>query len=196
MRRVGQWAICVCAMLGCAAAQAADPVEAVAEIKGCTDAKVTGTAKFAEQVSAEGVKEVKVTVRVTGLADGKHAVHVHEVGKCAPCGDAGGHHDPGPYGQPRPDTTTDTVPATDVNHPFHMGDLVNLDVRDGVGEFTHTTNRFTLSPGRLSLFDADGSSIIVHAQPDTYCDEETELKKGCAGGAREACGILRPVTGK
>jgi Cu/Zn superoxide dismutase len=51
----------------------------------------------------------------------------------------------------------------------------------------------TLSPGRLSVFDADGSAIIVHTQADTYCDEETELKKGCAGGPREACGILRPV---
>jgi Cu/Zn superoxide dismutase len=31
----------------------------------------------------------------------------------------------------------------------------------------------------------------VHVQPDTYCDEETDLKKGCAGGAREACGIIK-----
>ena len=196
MRRIGLVALCGCALLAGTMARAGEPVQATAEIKGCTDAKVEGTATFIEQVSAEGVKEVKVKVRVTGLTDGKHAVHVHEVGKCTPCGDAGGHHDPGPYGQSRPDTATETAPATDVNHPFHMGDLVNLDVRNGVGEFVHTTNRFTLSPGRLSLFDADGSSIIVHAQPDTYCDEETELKKGCAGGAREACGIIRAVAGK
>ena len=87
----------------------------------------------------------------------------------------------------------DTVPATDINHPFHMGDLINLDVRNGVGVLRHTTNRVTLAPGRLSIFDADGSAIVVHTQSDTYCDEETDLKKGCAGGAREACGIIRPV---
>jgi hypothetical protein len=45
----------------------------------------------------------------------------------------------------------------------------------------------------LEVFDADGSSIIVHAQPDTYCDAESDLKKGCAGGAREACGVLKAV---
>jgi Cu/Zn superoxide dismutase len=72
-----------------------------------------------------------------------------------------------------------------------MGDLVNLDVKGGVGTLKHTTNRVTLSPGRLSIFDKDGSSIIVHTQADTYCDEETDLKKGCAGGAREACGVIK-----
>ena len=166
------------------------PVTATAEFQGCGETKVTGTATLKEQVTAEGVKEVTVEMKVQGLADGKHAVHIHETGKCEPCAAAGGHHDPGPFGQSRPDTASDTTPATDINHPFHMGDLINLEVKNGVGKLKHTTNRITLSPGRLSIMDADGSAFIVHAQPDTYCDEETELKKGCAGGAREACGVI------
>jgi Cu-Zn family superoxide dismutase len=170
---------------------AADGLRASAEIKGCSSASITGTASLLEQVTAEGIKEVTVQIRVKGLPDGKHAVHIHEVGTCEPCAAAGGHHDPGPFGQPRPDTATDAVPATDINHPFHMGDLINLEVRDGVGELRHVTNRVTLSPGRLSILDADGSAIIVHAQPDTYCDAESDLKEGCAGGAREACGVIR-----
>jgi len=169
----------------------ADGATAVAEIKGCTNAAITGQATLREQVTPEGVKEVKVELTVKGLPDGKHAVHIHEVGSCEPCAAAGGHHDPGPFGEPRPDTASDAIPATDINHPFHMGDLINLEVKNGVGKLQHTTNRVTLSPGKLSVFDTDGSSIIVHAQPDTYCDEESELKKGCAGGAREACGILK-----
>jgi Cu-Zn family superoxide dismutase len=72
-----------------------------------------------------------------------------------------------------------------------MGDLINLDVKDGVGTLRHNTNRVTLAPGRLSVFDADGSAIIVHAQADTYCNQESDLKKGCAGGAREACGVIK-----
>ena len=172
---------------------AADGLAAVADVKGCTNAAITGTATLKEQVTPEGVKEVTVELTVKGLPDGKHAVHIHEVGACEPCSAAGGHHDPGPAGQSRPDSAMDVTPATDINHPFHMGDLVNLDVKNGVGTFKHTTNRVTLSPGRLSVFDADGSAIIVHTQPDTYCDEESELKKGCAGGAREACGVIRPV---
>lgn len=171
----------------------ADGATAVAEIKGCTNAAITGQATLREQVTPEGVKEVKVELTVKGLPDGKHAVHIHETGACEPCAAAGGHHDPGPFGQSRPDSASDVVPATDINHPFHMGDLVNLGVKDGVGTMQHTTNRVTLSAGRLSVFDADGSSIIVHTQADTYCDEETDLKKGCAGGAREACGVIQPA---
>jgi Cu-Zn family superoxide dismutase len=172
---------------------AADGLAAVAEVKGCTNAAVTGTARLKEQVTPEGVKEVLVELKVKGLPDGKHAVHIHEVGTCEPCSAAGGHHDPGPAGQSRPDSAMDTTPATDINHPFHMGDLVNLDVKNGAGTFKHTTSRITLAPGRLSVFDADGSAIVVHTQPDTYCDEESELKKGCAGGTREACGVIRLV---
>jgi Cu-Zn family superoxide dismutase len=183
--------IVAAAVLLAPAAASADGMRASAEMKGCTDPKVAGQATLVEQVTPEGIKEVAVELRVTGLPDGKHAVHIHEKAACEPCAAAGGHHDPGPFGQSRPDTASDDAPAADINHPFHMGDLVNLEVKDGVGTMKHTTSRVTLSPGRLSVFDADGSSIIVHTQPDTYCDEETDLKKGCAGGAREACGIIQ-----
>jgi len=171
----------------------ADGLVGVADLKGCANAAITGTARLEEQVTPEGVKEVKVELEVKGLPDGRHAVHIHEVGACEPCSAAGGHHDPGPAGQSRPDSAMDAIPATDINHPFHMGDLINLDVRNGVGTLRHTTNRVTLAPGRLSIFDADGSAIVVHTQADTYCDEESDLKKGCAGGAREACGVIRLV---
>jgi len=168
----------------------ADGLRAAADIKGCTNPAITGTATLVEQTTPEGIKEVTVEMMVKGLSDGRHAVHIHEVASCAPCGSAGGHHDPGPFGQSRPDSATDEVPAKDINHPYHMGDLVNLEVKNGVGTMKHTTNRVTLSPGRLSLFDENGSSFIVHAAEDTYCDQATDLRKGCAGGARDACGVI------
>lgn len=157
---------------------------ATAMINGCTDAGVVGTALLRERASAEGIKQVDVSITVRGLSDGKHAVHVHETGSCDPCGAAKGHHDPGPFGKTTPD-------APDFNHPFHGGDLVNLDVVNGIGTMHTTTNRFTLSPGRLSIFDEDGSAIIIHTQQDDYCDQENELEPGCAGGARDACGVLK-----
>jgi Cu-Zn family superoxide dismutase len=169
----------------------ADELEAVADIKGCTDSGITGKATLTEKTSAEGIKEVTVKMKVKGLTDGKHAVHIHEVGACEPCGAAQGHHDPGPFGQSRPDSAGDEVPASDINHPYHMGDLVNIYVRNGVGTMKHTTNRVTLSPGLLSILDDNGSAFIIHTNPDTYCDEEADLKKGCAGGSRDACGIIR-----
>jgi len=188
---VGSLGIALLAAGTWSAAASAEGLKAVAEMKGCTNPAISGTATLVEQTTPEGVKEVTVEMTVKGLTDGKHAVHIHEVASCEPCGSAGGHHDPGPFGQSRPDRAPDDVPAADINHPYHMGDLINLEVKDGVGTMKHTTNRVTLSPGRLSLFDDNGSSFIVHTNPDTYCDEESDLKKGCAGGARDACGIIR-----
>lgn len=160
-----------------------DAATAHATIRGCGEATVSGTATFTESVTPEGIKQVKVKIEVEGLTDGKHAVHVHETAACEPCGAAGGHHDPGPFGKSTPD-------APDFNHPFHMGDLVNIEVEDGKGELETKTNRLTLSPGRLSIFDDDGSAVIIHTDEDAYCDQEDELDKGCAGGSRDACGII------
>ncbi len=167
------------ASLGTGAA-AAGPAHAIADITGCDDAAVSGSADLIERPSDEGIKLVDVTIRVRGLKPGKHAVHIHETGNCTPCGEAKGHFDPGPHG----------FTAPDGNHPFHSGDLVNLEVNAGGAGVLHTsTTRVTLSPGPLSLFDADGSAIIIHTDPDTYCPEGDV--KGCAGGARAACGIIK-----
>ena len=163
---------------------------AMADINGCTDAGISGRATLTERRTEEGIKEVTIHLKVKGMQDGKHAVHIHETGACEPCSAAGGHHDPGPFGQTRPDSAGDAVPAADINHPYHMGDLINIEIKNGRGFMTHTTNRITLSPGRLSIFDEDGSSFIIHTNEDTYCDEEDDLRKGCAGGSRDACGII------
>jgi Cu-Zn family superoxide dismutase len=179
------------AMLACFSLPGhASKLMATADIKGCTDSSISGMATFREEVTDEGIKEVTIHIRVEGLSDGKHAVHIHETAACKPCSAANGHHDPGPFGETRPDSAGDTIPATDINHPYHMGDLINIEVKNGRGTMKHTSNRVTLSAGRLSLFDADGSSIIIHTNEDTYCDEESDLKKGCAGGSRDACGII------
>ena len=190
MKTIRNQALAAALLMSLSAAAAADDVQAWAEIKGCTDPGISGKATLTEKTSAEGIKEVTVKMKVKGLTDGKHAVHIHEVGACEPCGAAKGHHDPGPFGQSRPDSAGDDVPAADINHPYHMGDLINIEVREGVGTMKHTTNRVTLSAGRLSILDADGSSFIIHTNPDTYCDEEADLKKGCAGGSRDACGVI------
>jgi Cu-Zn family superoxide dismutase len=164
---------------------------ATADIKGCTDPGISGNATLTEEITEEGIKEVSISLKVEGLSDGKHAVHIHETGACEPCGAAKGHHDPGPFGETRPDSATDNVPASDINHPYHMGDLINIEVKNGKGSMMHTTNRITLSAGRLSILDVDGSAFIIHTNEDTYCDEESDLKKGCAGGARDACGVIK-----
>ncbi len=109
-----------------------------------------------------------------------HGLHIHAVGKCDPPAftTAGGHFDPGPAGNM----------DADLNHPFHSGDLPNLNVgADGRGMATTYTTRFNLG-GPLSLFDADGSAIIIHANPDTY--STGTQGQGVAGGPRLACGVI------
>ena len=128
-------------------------------------------------------------MKVEGLTPGKHAVHIHENGDCEPCLDAGGHFDPGPNSNTNPDG----------NHPFHMGDLINIEAKsDGKGKLKTITSRVTLSDGLLSLFDADGSAFIIHDDKDTYCPGNSLVPgdgknpvPGCAGGARFACGIIK-----
>ena len=174
--------------------EAVPAVRATAQIKGCTDPNITGRAFLTERPSTEGVKLVDVTVVVQGLPPGKHAVHIHAATGMAPtactptCAAAGGHFDPGPAGDPTPD-------GVGGNHPFHSGDLINLVVDDtGVGSLHTTTSRVTLSPGPLSVFNGNGSAIIVHEKPDTYCPNGNNAENmGCAGGPRQACGVIQPA---
>src|SRR5262245_36247638 len=96
-------------------------VKAKAIIAGAPGSGIFGVVRFSQ--ASDGIlPTVKVTVFVKGLAPNSvHGVHIHEIGSCAdtavPFGGAGGHFDPGDFGNSNPDT----------NHPFHMGDLPNLE---------------------------------------------------------------------
>lgn len=175
----------------------AHSVTATTVIKRCDTGRTIGRARLTERPSDEGVKVVEVEIGIRdGLTEGKHAVHIHETGHCEPCSAAKGHFDPGPHGHSSPDG----------NHPFHAGDLVNIEITDLSGDVTlddgtpvgsgrlHTiTTRVTLSDGPLSLFDEDGSALIIHVDPDSYCPGGEAA--GCAGGAREACGVIVKTEG-
>ena len=141
---------------------------------------ISGTAQFVEYRSGTAAW-VQVTVTARGLTPGLHGVHLHAVGTCEPdFAAAGGHFDPGPAGNTDPDA----------NHPFHMGDLPNLDVgASGEGTFTAATTRVTLSDGPLTVFDADGTAMIIHANPDQGITGAP--KSGLSGGPRVACGVLK-----
>ena len=159
-------------------AKDAKPVAtATADIKGDG---ITGTATFSE-VKHGTASAVHVELTVSGLKPGQHGVHLHAIGKCEAPGftAAGGHFDPGPAGNTDPDA----------NHPFHMGDLPNLVVGDdGKATLTGVTTRVTLTDSPVSVFDADGTAIIIHGNPDQGVTGEP--KSGVSGGPRVACGVL------
>jgi len=156
-------------------ASGAGIVHAHADITG---EGISGTADFTESQQGTG-KLVTMTLTVKGLRPGMHGVHLHAVGKCTPdFAAAGGHFDPGPAGNPDPDA----------NHPYHMGDLPQLAVTGPTATMRVATTRVTLSDGPLSLFDADGSAIIIHGNPDQGITGEP--KSGVSGGPRIACGVI------
>jgi len=167
-------AVAIAGVVGFAQSGAA---KATATIKGDG---ISGTATLTERKQGTGTV-VELTVTAKGLKPGLHGVHLHAVGRCEPdFTAAGGHFDPGPASNTDPDA----------NHPFHMGDVPNLDVgADGSGTMKVVTTRVTLSEGPLSIFDSDGTAIIIHSNPDKGVTGPP--KSGVSGGPRAACGVFQ-----
>jgi Cu-Zn family superoxide dismutase len=117
-----------------------------------------------------------VTFRIdaTGLPHGIHGLHVHAVGSCAPPDftTAGAHWNPAnrKHGLSNPEGP-------------HAGDLSNVEVAaNGVLAATAVLPRATLA----ELRDADGSALVLHAQPDDYMTDPSGNS-----GARIACAVIR-----
>jgi Cu-Zn family superoxide dismutase len=156
-------------------------LRARATIAGTSGSGISGEVLFI-QTRGGIIPTVRILARIEGLEPNTvHGFHIHENGTCSP--DflaAGGHFDPGPNGNSNPDA----------NHPFHMGDISNLKAnRFGVAFYEHETSRITLSAGPLSLFDANGSAMIVHQNEDLG----TTGVAGGSGGPRIACGVIELI---
>ena len=125
---------------------------------------------------------VNVEIASLALPQGAHGIHFHEVGRCdggaTAFSTAGAHYNPlgKQHGLENP------------NGP-HAGDAPNLVTPDGgVGKVAFSTGRVTLTPGTMTLFDTDGSSIVVHAMADDQMSQPAGNS-----GARIACGIVRAI---
>jgi superoxide dismutase, Cu-Zn family len=136
------------------------------------DGKTVGEANL-----VQGSHGVLIRLVFSGLPVGQHAVHVHAVGKCEPPFDsAGGHFNP--------DAKKHGIEAVGGTH---AGDMPNLHVPstgDLAVEILNTD--ITLEKGRPnSVFDPDGSALVIHANADDYKSDPA----GNAGG-RIACGVI------
>ncbi|WP_315790422.1 superoxide dismutase family protein [Fischerella sp. JS2] len=126
----------------------------------------------------------KIQGNPANLTPGLHGLHIHSVGVCDPDADppfstSGGHFDPGPFGSETP---------VEANHPYHLGDLPNLEVNEqGEAIYNAVTSRVTLSEGPVSVFDGNGSAIIIHLLPD---QQKANGEAADAGGGRIACGVI------
>lgn len=141
----------------------------------------TGEARGTAQLWQGADNIVHVRLQLHDLTPGEHGIHFHAVAKCEGGGatafsSAGAHYNP--IGRQH-----------GLNHPSgpHAGDAPNITVgADGRADTGFTTDRATLTDGSTTLFDADGSSIVIHAAPD---DQVTQPAGNA--GARVACGVLR-----
>lgn len=115
---------------------------------------------------------------LTGIQAGRHGVHVHDVGRCdGPTFEtSGGHFNPmskqhglenpaGSHAGDAPNIVADTTLQSLVDVTFALATL-NIGIPN-------------------SLFDANGSAIVVHAGAD---DQKTDPSGN--SGARIACGVV------
>jgi len=120
---------------------------------------------------------VLLKLSLKAVPAGEHAFHVHAVGKCEPpFTTAGGHFNPG--------SRKHGMEAAD---GAHAGDMPNLHVPASGELVIEIANpAISLVKGQPnSVFDADGSAIVIHAKADDY-------KSDPAGNAgdRIACGVI------
>jgi Cu-Zn family superoxide dismutase len=157
--------VLVLAVPAVAAGEGSGAVRASAELRN-VGGDVVGWAQFTED--ATGI--LHVNVHVAGLTAGLHGIHIHNTADCTPpFTAAGGHHNP-----------------LGAVHGDHAGDLPNLIVNlAGIGHLDATTDGATLSAGLVSVFDANGSALVIHAGEDDLHTDPT----GNSGG-RLACGVI------
>jgi superoxide dismutase, Cu-Zn family len=123
---------------------------------------------------------LKVTPNLKGLPPGAHGFHVHANADCGPGEQngqkaaglaAGGHFDPATTGK-------HLGPTGD----GHKGDMPVLTVAaDGSASAAVTAPH-------LSVADARGHAIVIHAGGDNFSDQPAPLG---GGGARIACGVVK-----
>ena len=148
------------------------PPIATADIVDATGANV-GTAR----ITAEGGAAV-LHVDARMLKPGQHGLHLHTVGRCEMPSftSAGAHLNPASR-------------AHGMHNPSgpHLGDLPNLVASaDGTAQAKATISG-SIEDLRRSLFDQDGTAIVVHDGPDDYMTDPSGNS-----GSRIGCGVFRP----
>ncbi len=130
----------------------------------------------------QGQEGLTLVVHVRGLAPGLHALHLHSVGKADPPDfkSAGPHFNP--YNKQH---------GTKNPHGPHAGDLPNLLVdADSVGTAVMKAAMVTLGEGVNSLFDADGTAVVIHEKVDDDNVQADSTNTAGNAGKRVVCGVI------
>jgi superoxide dismutase, Cu-Zn family len=165
--------VAVIAAAGCFAVSQAQAQEQSAKaVLMDPDRKEIGNVTISEV--AQGVR---IFAQADNLPPGVHAFHIHETGQCEPPDfeSAGGHYNP-----------TDKQHGWDNPEGPHAGDFPNVHVHDdGKLAIEYFTDAVTLGEGETTLFDEDGSAVVMHEGVDDY-----QTDPAGHAGARIACGVI------
>jgi Cu-Zn family superoxide dismutase len=120
---------------------------------------------------------VRIVGDLAGLPAGAHGIHFHQTGRCEGPAftSAGAHFNPfsRKHGLQNPDGP-------------HAGDMPNVVMpAEGSVLVEMLSPRVTLDDATTTLFDADGTALVIHAAPD---DQRTDPSGN--SGARIACGVI------
>jgi Cu-Zn family superoxide dismutase len=138
-----------------------------------SDSKLSGNVVFSEENG-----EVTMTAIIDGLAEGMHAIHLHESADCSAedGSSAGGHWNPtfekhGKWGDPQ---------------GYHRGDIGNFKVdANGNGTITMTTDKWCIGCEDETK-NIVGKAVVIHDGVDDF----TSQPSGDAG-TRVGCGSIK-----
>ncbi|OGX29159.1 MAG: hypothetical protein A3B78_02090 [Omnitrophica WOR_2 bacterium RIFCSPHIGHO2_02_FULL_67_20] len=125
------------------------------EIQGTGEGStVSGSAVLTED--ADGLL---VSIQVIGAPAGKHAIHIHQYGRCADAGNtAGGHFNP--------DGVSHGFVPSDGLAKAHPGDLGNIEIGpDGRGTLNLALPGVSLSGGQYAVA---GRAVVLHEKADDF----------------------------
>jgi Cu-Zn family superoxide dismutase len=126
-----------------------------------SDSELVGTATFDEQEDG-----VMLHLNLENVPAGEYGMHIHEVGQATPPSfeDAGDHFNP-----------TGADHGFDAEDGHHLGDLPNLVIpENGVVNETIEIPEVSLLPdAEYTLATEEGTSLIIHTEPDDYETQPT-----------------------
>jgi Cu-Zn family superoxide dismutase len=122
---------------------------------------------------------VLISADLSSLPPGEHGFHIHESGRCDAADgfkSAGDHYAPKKHEH-----------GFKVKDGPHAGDMPNLFVGENGKLRIHVFNpRVSLDKGEATLFDSDGSALVVHAKADDY-----QSQPSGDSGDRIACAVIK-----
>jgi Cu-Zn family superoxide dismutase len=150
-------------------------VLAQAAIEGKSGANVSGLARFSVD---HGM--VTMDLKITGVPEGIHAVHLAENGDCSAmdASSTGEHWNPMHAAHGRFDTP-----------PFHLGDVGDMHADEhGVATLVFVTEQWSIGSGMIN--DIVGRAVVIEQEKDDF-----KTQPDGASGHHIGCGAIEVTAG-